>query len=97
MIVSLGIFNVLQVRRIRIRVAAWVDRRFFREAYDAELLLSDLGERVRTFLDTPRPLETVAGCIAASLHVSHLAVRLKGPEPFQPVTVFFPVAPGRPL
>ena len=30
---------------------AWTDRRFFRDAYNAELILSDLGEKVRTIVE----------------------------------------------
>ncbi|MBM3768265.1 MAG: PDZ domain-containing protein, partial [Acidobacteria bacterium] len=40
LVMSAGVASVLLLRRIAGIVAGWVDRRFFREAYDAEQLLS---------------------------------------------------------
>lgn len=58
------------------RIAVWVDRRFFRDAYNAEQILNDLAEKVRTIVETQPLLETVAQRIADSLHVKHVAVLL---------------------
>jgi phosphoserine phosphatase RsbU/P len=63
---------------------AWTDRRFFRDAYNAELILSDLGENVRTIVETGPLLETVARRIADSLHVRRVAVMLDGRGPYRP-------------
>ena len=65
------------------RLRAWTDRHFFRDAYNAELILSDLGEKVRTIVETGPLLETVAGRIADSLHVRRIAVMLNGGGPHQ--------------
>lgn len=51
------------------RLGRWVDRRFFREAYEADAILSDLATNVRTIVETRPLLETVATRIAESLHV----------------------------
>jgi sigma-B regulation protein RsbU (phosphoserine phosphatase) len=56
------------------RLRRWVDRRFFREAYEADAILSDLATRVRTIVETQPLLETVATRIAESLHVTRLAI-----------------------
>jgi sigma-B regulation protein RsbU (phosphoserine phosphatase) len=70
---------------------AWTDRRFFRDAYNAELILSDLGENVRTIVETGPLLETVAGRIADSLHVRRVAVMLDGSGPYRPAySIGFP-------
>jgi len=58
------------------RLRRWVDRRFFREAYEADAILSDLATRVRTIVETEPLLETVATRIAASLHVPRIAILL---------------------
>src|SRR5439155_20372278 len=47
---------------------AWTDRRFFRDAYNAEQILSELAEKVRTIVETEPLLETVTQRIADALH-----------------------------
>lgn len=62
----------------------WIDRRFFRESYDAEKILSDLSEEVRTMVETKPLLETVATKINESLHVPQVSVLLKDGNRFVP-------------
>ena len=62
----------------------WVDRRFFREAYEADAILSDLATKVRTMVETGPLLETVATRIAESLHVPRIAILLDGGGTFRP-------------
>jgi sigma-B regulation protein RsbU (phosphoserine phosphatase) len=66
------------------RLRQWVDRRFFREAYEADAILSDLAGRVRTIVETGPLLETVATRIAESLHVPRIAILLHGEGSFRP-------------
>lgn len=73
------------VRKSRRRLLAWVDRRFFREAYNAQMLLEDLSESVRSIIDEEHLLDTVARRISESLHVSHFAVLLNGDGALRPV------------
>ena len=54
----------------------WVDRRFFREAYNAELVMNELSDEVRRYTETPPLLETVARRIRETLHVDQIAVLL---------------------
>jgi sigma-B regulation protein RsbU (phosphoserine phosphatase) len=61
-----------------------LDRRFFREAYETDAILSDLAMQVRTMIETGPLLETVATRIAASLHVPRVAILLDGGGIFQP-------------
>ena len=58
------------------RFQNWLDRRFFREAYNAELILSDLAGQARTFTDSHSLIETVAQRISDVLHVPQIAVLL---------------------
>lgn len=62
----------------------WIDRKFFREAYNAEQILSDLSEEVRTMVETKPLLETVSNKISESLHVSQVALLLKNGKNFLP-------------
>jgi sigma-B regulation protein RsbU (phosphoserine phosphatase) len=67
---------------VRKRAQSWLDRRFFREAYDAEVVLNELSDEVRRFTETAPLLETVARRIAETLHVDQIAVMLRGGEAF---------------
>ena len=83
-IVALGVGIALGLRKFFKLLLAWTDRRFFRDAYNAEQILSELAEKVRTLVDTPRLLQTVAQRITESLHVPHIAVLVDGSGPYRP-------------
>ncbi|HEY6271808.1 MAG TPA: GAF domain-containing protein [Terriglobales bacterium] len=82
--IAVGIGLVWLLRRGAKHLHASVDRRFFRDAYNAEQILSELGDQVRTIVETRPLLETVAGRIAESLHVPRVAVLLDGGQPYRP-------------
>jgi len=82
--ISLGIIGVFLIRLLAGKIKAWTDRRFFREAYNAEQILSDLSEDVRTMIETKPLLETVSSKISESLHVPQVALLLKNGGKFQP-------------
>ncbi len=73
-----GFWGIFLLHGATQRLAVWVDRRFFRDAYNAEQILSDLAEKVRSIVETQPLLETVARRIADSLHVKRVAVLLDG-------------------
>jgi sigma-B regulation protein RsbU (phosphoserine phosphatase) len=84
-IIAEGILGVFLVQRVAEKLRRWIDRRFFREAYDAELVLSDLAEKVRTIVETQPLLEIVARRISESLHVTKIALLLpESSGAFQP-------------
>jgi phosphoserine phosphatase RsbU/P len=60
-----------------------VDRRFYRDAYNAEQILAGLSEEVRTLVETKPLLERVAQRIAESLHF-RLAVLLEDSGRYKP-------------
>jgi phosphoserine phosphatase RsbU/P len=74
---SLGFLLLAAISGVRQRLRTWVDRRFFREAYEADEILSDLAAEVRTMVETKPLLETVATRIAAALHVPRIAILLE--------------------
>jgi len=65
------------------RIQAWLDRKFFREAYNAEVVLNELSDEVRRFTETEPLLETVARRVADTLHVNQVAMLLRRGEFFQ--------------
>lgn len=65
------------------RAREWLDRKFFREAYNAELVMTELSEEVLRFTDAQPLLETVVRRIADTLHVENIALLLRSGESFQ--------------
>jgi sigma-B regulation protein RsbU (phosphoserine phosphatase) len=69
------------VNNVNARVLARVDRRFFRDAYDAARILTDLATSVRLLVVEPDALvRTTVERIVAALHVERLAVLLCDPR-----------------
>jgi hypothetical protein len=66
------------------RLRRWIDRRFFREASEADEILADLAARVRTMVETGPLLETVASRVAEALHVPRIAIFLDGNGALRP-------------
>jgi sigma-B regulation protein RsbU (phosphoserine phosphatase) len=83
-VLAAGLWGIFLLHGATARVAVWVDRRFFRDAYNAEQILSDLAEKVRTVVETQPLLELVTQRIADSLHVKRVAVLLDGSGPYRP-------------
>ena len=67
---------------IRTQLQSWLDRKFFREAYNAEVVLNELSDEVRRFTETAPLLETVSRRIAETLHIDQIAVLLRRGESF---------------
>ncbi|MGB7168235.1 MAG: SpoIIE family protein phosphatase [Acidobacteriaceae bacterium] len=64
------------------RLQQWLDRRFFREAYNAEVMLNELSDEVRRFTETQPLLETVAKRICETLHIRQIAMLLRRGDVF---------------
>jgi phosphoserine phosphatase RsbU/P len=102
-ILLVGIAAYFTIRRLGDRLRTWVDRRFFRENYNAEHVLTELSEQVRSIIEPKSLLETVAGRISETLHVPQVAVLLGSSGFYQPAfalgyasqpTVMFPSKTG---
>jgi sigma-B regulation protein RsbU (phosphoserine phosphatase) len=97
--IAFGMAAAVVLPRFAKRAFDWTDRRFFRESYDVERVLTELSEQVRTIAETGPLLDTVLDRIGTTLHVDRLAVfltegdtlvpaRSRGFDP--PPTVVFP-------
>jgi phosphoserine phosphatase RsbU/P len=62
----------------------WIDRKFFREAYDAEVMLSQLAKTAQTISDPAALIRTVSQRISDALHVDRLTVLLRSNGSFEP-------------
>lgn len=82
--IAWGMVAAILVPRFAKRAFDWTDRRFFREAYDVERVLTDLSEEVRTIGETGPLLDTVLDRIGTTLHVDRLAVFLHEGDRFVP-------------
>jgi len=59
------------------RVSTWVDRRFFREAYDTETVLTDLAVEAGSYVEIDPLLEKVAHRISDTLHVPDIVILVR--------------------
>jgi sigma-B regulation protein RsbU (phosphoserine phosphatase) len=84
LVILIGIAAYFTIRRLGDGLRNWVDRRFFRESYDAENVLSELSEQVRSITDPKPLLETVAARISETLHIPQVTVLLAGSGFYQP-------------
>jgi phosphoserine phosphatase RsbU/P len=82
--VVLGAGAVWRISRRADKLRDWTDRRFFREAYNAEQVLSELSDQVRSMVETRPLIETVATRISETLHIPQVAVLLGGNGPYRP-------------
>jgi sigma-B regulation protein RsbU (phosphoserine phosphatase) len=64
------------------RLEQWLDRQFFREAYNAEVMLNELSDEVRRFTETQPLLETVARTVRDTLHIRQIAMLLRHGDAF---------------
>jgi len=64
------------------RVQTWIDRRFFRESYNAEVILSELSEHARNFTEKSPLIENVTRSISDVLHVPQVAVWMRNSAEF---------------
>ncbi len=80
-LVFLALLAVLRTG-VQKHAQAWLDRKFFREAYNAEVVLNELADEVRQFTETAPLLDTVARKVAETLHVDQIAVLLRRSEVF---------------
>ena len=55
----------------------WIDRKFFREAYDAEVMLSQLAKTAQTISEPAELIRTVSHQISDVLHIDQLTVLLR--------------------
>lgn len=64
----IGACILFGLRAIGNQAVLWTDRRFFREAYNAEIILTELANSVSTFRDAKALMDTISHRIRDSLH-----------------------------
>ena len=84
LLIAAAVAVVFVARMFSGTARSWVDRRFFREAYQADRILSELSEDVRSVTETGRLFEMVSRRIAASLHVEQVAALIRANGSYVP-------------
>lgn len=84
LVIMAGLGVAMLLQRLRRRLASWIDRRFFRDAYDAERVLSGLSQEVRSIVEPESLLRTVSERISETLYVPHVVFFLPAGGPFRP-------------
>lgn len=84
LLITLCVAVAFVVKMISGTARSWVDRKFFREAYQADRILSDLSEDVRSVTDAGRLFEMVVRRIAESLHVERIAALVRADNGYVP-------------
>lgn len=84
LLMGIGVWAIILLNGAMHRLAGFVDRRFFRETYQADQILGELAEKVRTMVESKPLLETVSRRISEALHVEPIAVLLNGEGPYRP-------------
>ena len=78
----IGLFVLIRFV-LRKRAEKWVDRKFFREAYDSEHVLSELAQEVRRFTEVEPMLTLVSERVAGTLHIDRISFLLRAGKGFQ--------------
>ena len=83
--IALLITAILWLSRGAKKLRAWTDRRFFRDAYNAEQILASLVDEVRSIVEAQPLLERVTIKISEALHVTRAAVFLPKDGFYRPI------------
>jgi len=83
-VIAWGVVIVIWLRRGAEWARKWIDKRFFRDAYNAEQVLEALSEEVRSIVEKQPLLERVATKISESLYIPRVAVLLEEGGSYQP-------------
>jgi len=82
LLVILLVVNFVK-RTAAVRTQEWLDRRFFREAYNTEHVLSELAVQARMIGDPGALIQTISSRISEVLHVQRMAVLLRSGDVFR--------------
>ena len=75
--ISVTVATIGLLTALNRRVMTSIDRRFFREAYNSQLILTELGEAIPTLSKTKPLVELVASKINDALHPANITIFLE--------------------
>jgi phosphoserine phosphatase RsbU/P len=75
--IAVTVLVIALLRAVNRRAMVAIDRRFFREAYDVQVILTELSEAVRTYPKIEQLIEVVATKITDALHPENVVIFLE--------------------
>jgi sigma-B regulation protein RsbU (phosphoserine phosphatase) len=93
-LVTVGIALIVVRRRSADRATQWVDKKFFREAYDSERVLHELATEAGRYVELEPLLAKVAGRISETMHVPDIVILVREGDRFIPR---YSTRPGEPM
>jgi sigma-B regulation protein RsbU (phosphoserine phosphatase) len=84
LLMGAGVWSLFLLNGVMQRVGRFIDRRFFRDTYQADQILGELADKVRTIVEAKPLLETVTKRISEALHVQPITILLSGDGPYRP-------------
>jgi sigma-B regulation protein RsbU (phosphoserine phosphatase) len=91
---SVGVGLILLRRGTAERTSQWVDRKFFREAYDSDRVLQELATEAGHYVQLEPLLEKVAKRISDTMHVPDIVILVREGARFIPR---YSTRPGEPM
>ncbi len=73
----IGALTAVVVEPLRSRVQSWIDRLFFREQYDASLMLQDLSRTSASVLNQDELTAMILDAVVSTMHIGRAAFFLK--------------------
>jgi len=72
-----AILTAVIISPVRESAQSWIDRLFYRERYDASLMLQRLSQPTASLLDVDKITKIVLSDVVETLHINHAAIFIK--------------------
>jgi HD-GYP domain-containing protein (c-di-GMP phosphodiesterase class II) len=78
--IIVGALSAIVLSPLRNLAQSWIDRIFYRDKYNAELMLQRLSRKITSFLDIKKLAHLILSEIRDTLHIEHGAIFIKNSE-----------------
>ena len=78
--ILVGVLSAILLYPLRDLAQSWIDRIFYRDKYNAELMLQRLSSSTTSFLDIEKLSHLILSEISNTLHIEHVAILIKNAE-----------------
>jgi HD-GYP domain-containing protein (c-di-GMP phosphodiesterase class II) len=75
--IFVGTLSAILLNPLRNQVQSWIDRIFYRDKYNAELMLQRLSQTTTSLLDIDKITHLILSEISNTLHIEHCAILIK--------------------
>jgi HD-GYP domain-containing protein (c-di-GMP phosphodiesterase class II) len=78
--ILVGVLSAILLSPLRNLAQSWIDRIFYRDKYNAELMLQRLSRTTTSFLDIEKITHLILSEVSNTLHIEHGAILIKAAE-----------------